>query len=298
MSFMLPIERARLSLDGLSVGDAFGECFFSHPNVVEGLIAQRALPAPPWRWTDDTQMAISIVDVLDRYGEIHQDVLALQFGERYEPGRGYGPAMHDLMRLYRVGGKWHKLAPAMFDGQGSFGNGSAMRVAPLGAFFADDLEKAKAEAEKSAVVTHASAEGAAGAIAVAIAAALTWQTRDQTLTRNAFLEAILPYVPDSLVRTGIAKAVHLEAKHVLTAVSALGNGSGVSCQDTVPFCLWCAGTYLESYEDALWFTVAGLGDRDTTCAIVGGILALRSPIPVEWLTDREPLDGKMTDWDF
>ncbi|WP_309707120.1 ADP-ribosylglycohydrolase family protein [Armatimonas sp.] len=294
---MTAIERARLSLDGLSVGDGFGEGYFSNPNVVEGLIAQRALPGAPWRWTDDAQMAISIVAVLEKYGEINQDVLALQFGERYEPGRGYGPAMHDLMRQYRVGGKWTKLAAAMFDGQGSFGNGSAMRVAPLGAFFADDLEKTKAEAEKSAVVTHASTEGIAGAIAVAIAAAVAWQTRGQEISRSEFLEAIVPHVPDSLVRAGIVKAIRLEARHVITAVAALGNGTGISCQDTVPFCLWCAGTHLDSYEEALWLTVAGLGDRDTTCAIVGGIVSVRASIPAEWLAAREPLDGKMTDWD-
>lgn len=294
---MTPIERAQLSLDGLSVGDGFGEGYFSNPNVVEGLIAQRALPSAPWRWTDDAQMAISIVDVLEKYGEINQDVLALQFGERYEPGRGYGPAMHDLMRQYRVGGKWQKLAAAMFDGQGSFGNGSAMRIAPLGAFFADDLERVKAEAVKSAVVTHASSEGIAGAIAVAVAAAVAWQTRGQEISRTAFLEAVLPHVPDSLVRAGIVKAIRLDAKNVRTAVAALGNGSGVSCQDTVPFCLWCAGMHLDSYEEALWLTVSGLGDRDTTCAIVGGIISLRAPIPTEWLAAREPLNGKMTDWD-
>lgn len=292
---MTPIERARVSLDGLSVGDGFGEGYFSNPNVVEGLIAQRALPSASWRWTDDTQMALSIVDVLARYGEINQDVLALQFSERYEPGRGYGPAMHDLMRQFRVGGKWHKLAPTMFDGQGSFGNGSAMRVAPLGAFFADDLEKVKIEAEKSAIVTHASWEGVAGAIAVAVATALAWQTRGQQLERREFLERVQEHIPDSLTGAGIKKAVRLEARDVRTAVAALGNGTGVSCQDTVPFCLWCAGGHLDNFEEALWLTVSGLGDRDTTCAIVGGIVGVRATIPPTWLEAREPLDGKMTD---
>jgi len=286
---MTPIERARLSLDGLSVGDAFGECFFSHPNVVEWLIAQRALPEAPWCWTDDTQMAISIVDVLERFGEIYPDILALQFGERYELERGYGPAMHQLLQLYRRGARWHQLAPALFDGSGSFGNGSAMRVAPLGAFFADDLARATSEAEKSAMVTHAHPEGVAGAIAVAVAAAVAWQTRTQALTQGDFLEAVLPHVPESVVRAGVVKAQRLGAVSARTAVSALGNGSLVSCQDTVPFCLWCAGGNLNSYSEALWQTLAGLGDRDTTCAIVGGIVALRAHVPSDWLVAREAL---------
>jgi ADP-ribosylglycohydrolase len=75
-------------------------------------------------------------------------------------------------------------------------------------------------------------------------------------------------------------------------VAALGNGTGVSAQDTVPFALWCAGQRLGSFEEALWLTVSGLGDRDTTCAIVGGIVALYAgseAIPAEWLQSRESL---------
>ncbi|WP_375756947.1 ADP-ribosylglycohydrolase family protein [Corallococcus exercitus] len=55
---------------------------------------------------------------------------------------------------------------------------------------------------------------------------------------------------------------------------------------------WCAARHLDSFEEALWCTVAGFGDRDTTCAIVGGIVALsagRSSIPAPWLSAREPL---------
>lgn len=76
------------------------------------------------------------------------------------------------------------------------------------------------------------------------------------------------------------------------AVAVLGNGTGLSAQDTVPFALWCAAQHLDDYEAALWLTVSGLGDRDTTCAIVGGIVACalgEAGIPSAWLAAREPL---------
>lgn len=60
----------------------------------------------------------------------------------------------------------------------------------------------------------------------------------------------------------------------------------------MPFCVWCAARHLDDYEAALWSTVSGYGDRDTTCAIVGGIVALsagRESIPSSWLAAREPL---------
>lgn len=79
------LERARVSLEGLSVGDAFGERFFVHPAALHLLINDRALPAPPWRFTDDTQMALSIVATLRVHDTIDQDALARSY--RGHPAR-------------------------------------------------------------------------------------------------------------------------------------------------------------------------------------------------------------------
>ena len=170
------------------------------------------------------------------------------------------------------------------------GNGGAMRAAPIGAYFSDDFARAASEARHSAEVTHAHPEGQAGAIAVAVAAA--WVTRGGAQPDEMF-ETLLNHTPDGETRAGIARAANLPAEYdVRTAVSVLGNGTQVISQDTVPFALWCAARHLGHFEEALWSTVSGLGDRDTTCAIVGGIVALgnAAQIPVEWLESRESLD--------
>lgn len=112
------------------------------------------------------------------------------------------------------------------------------------------------------------------------------------------LSLILPSVPTSEVRRKIRWARDLSHHVSLDAVvDMLGNGTGLSAQDTVPFVLWCAGEYLASYEQALWLTASGLGDVDTTCAMVGGIVALSSgieSIPPAWKQSRESLPG----WPF
>ncbi|RYE82181.1 MAG: ADP-ribosylglycohydrolase family protein, partial [Myxococcales bacterium] len=77
------------------------------------------------------------------------------------------------------------------------------------------------------------------------------------------------------------------------AAEALGTGYRVSSADTVPFCLFSLVHHLDDYESAFWATVAGLGDRDTTCAIVGGIVALRAEPPVSWVQTREALPGEI-----
>jgi ADP-ribosylglycohydrolase len=120
------LERAQHSLEGLSVGDAFGKRFFVHSNVAHLLIGDRALPAPIWKYTDDTQMALSIMAVLRRHGTLDQSRLAKSFGTHYDISRGCGPAMHRLLPAIRSRIHWSKAARELFGGQGSFGNASAM----------------------------------------------------------------------------------------------------------------------------------------------------------------------------
>lgn len=291
------LTRTINSLQGLSVGDAFGEKFFVHPNVAENLINLRALPSGVWYYTDDTQMAISIVSILEQHQEINQDALALDFANRYDTERGYGPAMHRLLTDIRDDNKnWRHLAVNLFDGQGSYGNGAAMRVAPLGAYFADNIDLLVNEAIKSAEITHAHPEAISGAIAVAVAAGFAAQLyKSQNLpTLQQYLNQIINYIPDSEVKSKIERASNFsENISIENAAAILGSGAKVSAQDTVPFALWCAAQHLDNYIEAIWTTVRGLGDRDTTCAIVGGIVACSAGtenIPVEWLQAREALE--------
>lgn len=175
-----------------------------------------------------------------------------------------------------------------------------MRVAPLGAYFAEDLNMVVDQTVLSAAVTHSHAEAIAGAIAVAVAAAWAARLRDAgtMVSRSEFLDLILASVPKSEVSGKIRKARDMDkSASVEFAVSVLGNGTGVSAQDTVPFALWCAGAQMDNFVEALWLTVSEQGDRDTTCAIVGGIVALsagEAAIPKEWQAAREPLP----DWAF
>lgn len=290
------MQRALLSLDGLSVGDAFGECFFVSEHIIEKRLRLRELPKPPWTFTDDTTMALSIVRCLKRNGFIDQDQLAAAFAEEYarNPNRGYGGMARQILSAIRFGDPWKEASRRAFKGQGSCGNGGAMRSAPLGAYFADDLDRVIYEAKCSAEVTHAHSDGKTGAVAIALAAGWMAQPGNHSSEpSHALIDFVLAHIPRTETYHELLKAldVPFEAKpHI--AARILGNGSSVIASDTVPFCLWCAARHANSYTDALWATVSGLGDRDTTCAIVGGIVALsagRESIPAEWLNAREPL---------
>ena len=170
-----------------------------------------------------------------------------------------------------------------------------MRAAPIGAYFAGDWDQVITEAKASSAITHAHPDGQTGAIAIALAAAWMANHYDGIkATVPEMIQFVLEHLPKTDTYYGVKKAVALplEARPT-TAALILGNGSGVIASDTVPFCLWCAARHPNNYVEALWTTVSGLGDRDTTCAIVGGIVALsagRDSIPDEWLQAREKIE--------
>lgn len=290
-------RRALLSLKGLSVGDALGESFFGPQGDVLARIRAKKLPLRRRRYTDDTQMAISVVDTLLTHGRVDQDYLARRFAERLEYDRGYGLGALGILDAIRSGSDWRDLAGQAFGGQGSFGNGAAMRVAPVGAYFSSNIQGAVENARLSAEVTHTHPEGVAGAVAVALAAsfATTLHGTKKRFNASAYFNRIVQNTPDSAVKDGIVRATKIPlSAPPLEAAQILGSGQNISAQDTVPFVVWSAGAYMLSFEEAFWNTVEGLGDRDTTCAMVGGIVSLstRTPIPSHWVELTEVLpDG-------
>lgn len=286
------LERARRSLLGLAVGDAFGGTFFWKTDV-EKRVRARQLLDQTWTWSDDTAMGKSVVRCLELHQEIVPDTLARLFGEEYfrEPTRGYGTMAHTVLHELGQGVPWQQAATEIYNGKGSCGNGAAMRAGPVGAYFSGDIERVIEQARRSAVVTHAHPEGQAGAVAVAAAAA--WAAETKVLDGQAMLKWAWSHTPDGLTRSKLRRALEFSLYGTPEEAAALlGSGQKVTSQDTVPFALWCAARHLDSFPEALWAAVAGQGDMDTTCAMVGSIVVLcaREGIPEKWLAQAEPLE--------
>lgn len=207
--------------------------------------------------------------------------------------------------------------------QGSCGNGSAMRVGPLGAYLAPIWHGAErseglklcyyekrliAEAALQAEVTHCHPEGIAGAIAITSLAhnvtelvmeknpeyGLNYLNFDRFLYQN-----LLRRVPQGQVRDGIARAKDLPYDLPIgKAIEILGNGTHVTCQDTVPLCCYLVIKHLtlnrkspELYEKAIIETSMAFGDVDTNCAIVGGIIGVVCSPPEKWSQFCKPMES-------
>jgi ADP-ribosylglycohydrolase len=292
------VDRVWDVLEGLSVGDALGRRFVGPPELVDPRVAARAVPPAPWRWSDDTLMAVSVADVLSRYDGVDQDELADDLARRWEPDRGHGPATRELLLALRAGGRWWVLAPAAYDGEGSYGAGAAARAAPIGAWWSDDLEAVVDEAEAAAEVTHAHDEGTAGSVAVAVATALATRRDGEALQGSALLAEVAGHLPTSRVADHIETAAILgpdaDPAHVVDRLQA---GTGSSAFEVVPFALWAAARSLDDWAGAVWTALVAPGDRDTRGAIAGAVVAARTgrdAVPIAWREARERLPRWLT----
>lgn len=165
---------------GSALGDAIGELAFSYPSekALWTIIKKTDL----LQYTDDTAMALGIAESLGERGTIDPHHLGETFRKNFErePWRGYGPGPPTVFTLVRQGCSYQEAAQRLFGGEGSFGNGSAMRITPIGLFFYNSKDLFK-RATQSAEVTHAHplAKDGAAILAHAVAMAVSLNPEEE-----------------------------------------------------------------------------------------------------------------------
>jgi len=197
-------------------------------------------------FTDDTVMTAAVADVLLNAGDYTK---AFHRYFRKYPDVGYGAQFKLWCELRRT------------EPYNSWGNGSAMRVAPIGMAF-DRLEDVLAEAERSARVTHNHPEGIRGAKAVAAAVFIARkQPEKKEITK--YVESEFGYRLDQPLKS-VRRTFLFD----------------VSCEGTVP---WALRSFLEadSYEDAVRNAISLGGDADTLACIAGAAAGSYYGVPPE-----------------
>jgi len=109
---------------------------------------------------------------------------------------------------------------------------------------------------------------------------------------EALLDGVIALVPKSAVGTGLRCARDmLDYADAGSVAAVLGCGRLTTAHDTVSFALWAAARGLGDYAHSFWTTAQAGGDVDTTCAIVGGVIAggKAGTPPAEWAEQTEAL---------
>lgn len=201
------------------------------------------------RYTDDTVLTMAIADCILNSKDYERTVK--RYGRSY-PLAGYGSTFK----------KW--LAGIIRGPYNSWGNGSAMRVSPIGFAF-DDEEQVLEEAKRSAEITHNHEEGIKGAQAIAIAVSFA-RRGNSKLKIKEYVEWKFGY---DLNRT--IDEIRPNYKF------------DVSCQGSVPESI-IAFLESENFEDAIRNAISLGGDSDTIASMTGAISeAYYKSIPIEFV---------------
>jgi poly(ADP-ribose) glycohydrolase ARH3 len=262
-----------------------------------GLLTGEPMPPGSARYTDDTEMMISVAESLAEHPEFDGAHLASRFVANFHEFRGYGMGAFGLIIELRNGEPWDEVGGRLFGGQGSFGNGAAMRAAPVGALYhaPGHVARLRRVADAQAAITHTHPLGRQGAVllAAAVAAALRREPgADGELDREAFLDEVTEAVGglEDWYREGLNDVRSLirdwqprwEAADVLQC--------GIEAHLSVPAAIYAFLARPDRFEAAVAYAVRLGGDTDTVGAMCGAIAGAyhgASAIPENWTAAME-----------
>ncbi len=331
-------DRVRGSLLGLAIGDALGA-------PLEGLGSQqiraqyglvddyvdgtRAWKKKPYRWrlpglyTDDTQQALAICDVMLDHGEVVPERLAEIYLALATPRGAYVGSHRGVGRSFRhVLGDLERGVSPRESGQSSVGIGASMRIAPVALFFPDNPDAMFDSVMAASLMTHRDIRSIAGAFVVChvVRRLLAGESREPSLlfrvaddvardgrraaAAHADVLQVGPHagaIPIALAK--VERLLEMPRERALAAVIEESNRHG---PDTpvrfatrgfppvcIPTCLYLLLT-TDSFEEALTEVVNLGGDADSNGAILGAMAGAHygiDEIPERWLAKLENRDG-------
>jgi poly(ADP-ribose) glycohydrolase ARH3 len=265
------------SLIGTGIGDSLGA-------GIEGFSGHREVREIGPRYTDDTAMMIGVAESLIENKGFDGEHMAKKFIENYytEPWRGYGFGPPRIFDLIRSGVSWEEAAKKIYPG-GSFGNGSAMRIAPVGIFCYDDPVQLKEMAYGSSRITHCHRLGMEGAALQARAVALA--VREDPL----FLEKLIDFTEVGLYKRKLKSVKRLWSRKEEREEIVRELGNGIEGFNSVPAAIFSFSAN-KSFEEALVYAVSLGGDTDTIGAMTGAIAGAywgMEGIPGRWKNKLE-----------
>lgn len=243
------------------------------------------------RYTDDTQMTLALARSIVRRGGVDAADCSRSYAEHYQPERGYGRSAHAVLTALQEGADWRETG-TMFFPEGSYGNGGAMRIAPVGLLYSNESPEWLREAVFDAIrCTHVHPEAVDGALiqARAVGRALA-SPRGELPVAGPRLDELTFLCRTDVFRRKLGEVRGLLDRAAGDDEAGARLGSGVSSAESVPAALFIFLRYGADPEEALVRAVALGGDTDTIAAMVGalcGALHGAEAFPRRWYEGLE-----------
>lgn len=273
------MTREPAPLTGLAIGDALGMPFETHSFTSEALQSwtdrrfrsgetnELLRNFSPGQWTDDTKMALALANSLVDHLTYNPLAALENYMEWYFSGdhRGMGKATREALERHIKGYHWNQMGVLHAEG-----NGSAMRVAPIGFFFRKSLLTVRDMARIDANITHRSDVAEEGSIAVAMAVALL---SEGIVGKRELIRPLHNWLYQNRVAAGLSQVEEFlktdpGPSSVLEKLLEMGTGAHVI--QTVPAAFLCFMA-TDSFAEAVELAIQAGGDTDTTAAVTGAL---------------------------
>jgi len=216
--------------------------------------------------TDDTQFSCAVATILIRYGSYIPDYVAREFVTLYnsEHFRGMGNTTRKALDNLVSGKRWDESGMV---GEDVTGNGTAMRAAPIGILYRNNLDSVIEAAQQDAMITHNAYEPEVGSMAVAVSTALL---ASGTSDKSRLITMLLPHLPNSAVKQNIVVAQRMLKEAIPSSLALRLLGMRGYVVETVASAIYCF-VKGESFQESVVMAVKGGGDADTVAAISGAL---------------------------
>jgi len=221
----------------------------------------------PGQYSDDGQMSIMVTESLLENKGFDPDDLSSRYVDWIVSGRARGYGKTTLLAIQNLlnGVHWSESGVP-----GSYGNGTAMRAAPFGIYFRNDLSLLVDVCKIDSAITHASEEAEAGSIAIAMTAAYAVNNDTENL-----IDKLWQVLPDSKVKSIIYSLSSLvDSPYILPSQALRVLGTKADVRMTVPAAIYLFMKH-NNYHDAVDDAIRAGGDTDTTAAIVGALFGAK-----------------------
>jgi len=229
-------------------------------------------------------MTLALTTSLVECCRVDAEHVSGEYAEFYEPWCGYGGAAHRVMRALRRGADYRGTGRLRFP-DGSFGNGGAMRIAPVGLAYRHAASDVLHQAVEDALVcTHVHVEAIDGAFIQAKAVATAAIGDPAGFDPHGLLTELHEAARSDIVRMkleALSRGLREEYPDPFVIAKV---GNGIRASEAVAAALWAFVRYGSNPEECIVRAVGFGGDTDTIGAMAGALVgALHG---ASWIPDR------------
>lgn len=274
---------------GTCIGDALGVPFETKPANYSNLLEwdnNTFLPSEshklsPGQYSDDGQMSLIVAESLLKNNGYNPEYTASEYLKWFDSGqaRGFGKTTKFAIDNLRDGKKFYESGIV-----NSYGNGSSMRAAPFGVYYANDIEHLLQSVKLDSAITHCSEEAEAGALAIALSVFFCINN-----DYNNLIYKISKYLPNSKVKENLLSLDGIFCSDISSEKAFEVLGTKADVRMTVPSVLYAFYKF-SSFKEGVPAIIKAGGDTDTNAAILGALYTARDgikDISEYWISNLE-----------